>query len=153
MRRALSLFVLVGALLPATAEAGDLWATVNVCDTTRHPNTIGIRASMPGQPRPARLWMRYRVQYDAGGGSWRYVANADSGWRRAGRARPRPAESGWSFEFEPPAGPVTFRGVVRFQWRRAGAVVRRALRVTERGHRSTAGADPAGYSAATCSMA
>jgi hypothetical protein len=153
MRLVLSLSLIVGALLPSAAEAAEPWATVNVCDTVRHPRTIGIRASMPARPLGTALRMRFRVQYDAGEG-WRYVEGADSGWRRiARRPRGRPAESGWSFRFEPPAQPVTFRGVVRFQWRADGVVVRRAREVTETGHRSTAGADPENYSAATCSMA
>ena len=51
-----------------------------------------------------------------------------------------------------PIKPITFRGVVRFRWVRDGRVVARAVEFTETGHRSTAGADPEGYSAATCSM-
>jgi hypothetical protein len=31
----------------AARDAGP-WATVNVCDTTGHPDGIGIRGSMPG---------------------------------------------------------------------------------------------------------
>ena len=68
------------------------WATVNVCDTAKHPDAIGIRASMPGTPRGARLTMRFRVQYRDGGGR---VARrrraptpagaASAGARRAGR--------------------------------------------------------------------
>jgi hypothetical protein len=61
-------------------------------------------------------------------------------------------ESGWSFELSRPEEPETFRGVVRYRWRRDGRTVRRALELTEKGHRSTRGADPEDYSAATCSM-
>jgi hypothetical protein len=39
---------------------------------------------------------------------------------------------------------------VNYRWKRNGKVVRRARRVTELGHRSTAGADPPDFSAATC---
>ena len=133
-------------------SADRLWATVNVCDTAKHPNEVGIRASMPGTPRGTARRMRFRVQW-RDGDRWRYVTGADSGWRKLTRARGRAIESGWSFEFEPPAKPITFRGVVRFRWLRDGRVVGRAVEITESGHRSTAGADPAGYSAATCSMA
>jgi hypothetical protein len=42
--------------------------------------------------------------------------------------------------------------VVRFRWSRAGRTVGRAVKITAAGHRSTAGADPKGYSAATCSI-
>ena len=156
VRAAIAIALLGATAAPSAASAraagGDLWATVNVCDTTRHPNEVGIRASMPGTPRDTRRRLRFRVQW-RDGDRWRYVSGADSGWRTLQRARGRAVESGWSFEFEPPAEPVTFRGVVRFRWRRGADVVRRAQEVTETGHRSTRGADPEDYSAATCSMA
>ena len=107
---------------------------------------------MPGVPRGAVRKMRFRVQF-RDGDRWRYVTGADSGWRTLKRSAGRAIESGWSFEFEPPAKPITFRGVVRFRWVRDGRIVARAKEITGTGHQSTAGADPAGYSAATCSIA
>ena len=152
LRAVLMSAVLCGLAAPAVAHAQtSLWATVNVCDTAKHPNEIGVRASMPGFPRGTVRRMRFRVQY-ADGDRWRYVTDADSGWRSLSRARGRPVEAGWSFDFPPPDAPVTFRGVVRYRWLKAGRVVGRAMRITEAGHRSTVGADPADYSAATCSM-
>ena len=134
---------------PASAADADLWATVNVCDTKAYPDEIGIRASMPGGKRTARLLMRFRVQYrDLVDGRWKAVRAADSGWRRIGRGR-KPKESGWSFEIAG-AGQRIVRGVVFYRWVRRGHTTRRARRVTEGGHRSTVGADPAGFSAATC---
>ena len=58
-------------------------------------------------------------------------------------------ESGWSFEVAG-EGTQILRGVVTYRWMRAGRAMRRARRVTEGGHRSTIGADPADFSAATC---
>ena len=155
-RHAACLAALLALSAPATAPARPaaadrLWATVNVCDTSEHPNEVGIRASMPGLPLGAARRMRFRVQW-RDGDRWRYVAGADSGWRTLKRAQGRAIESGWGFEFEPPSTPLTFRGVVRFRWVREGRVVDRAVEITEAGHRSTAGADPEGYSAATCSI-
>jgi hypothetical protein len=153
MRRALLLALLAALVAPSAATAeNNLWATVNVCDTSKHPNEVGIRAAMPGVPRGSARRMRFRLQW-RDGDRWRYVENADSGWRRLSRARGRPVESGWTFQFDPPTAPITFRGVVRFRWRRGGVIVRRAVEITETGHRSTTGADPEDYSAATCSMA
>ena len=140
-----------GAAAARPAEADRLWATVNVCDTSKHPNEVGIRASMPGAPRGTGRRMRFRVQW-RDGDRWRYVIGADSGWRTLKRAQGRAIESGWGFEFEPPSSPLTFRGVVRFRWLRDGRVVARAVEITETGHRSTVGADPEDYSAATCSI-
>jgi hypothetical protein len=150
---ALAAALLVPAAAAARPAQGDrLWATVNVCDTSRHPNEVGIRASMPGVPRRAVRRMRFRVQW-RDGSRWRFVTGADSGWRKLSRSRGRAIESGWSFEFEPPAKAITFRGVVGYRWVRNGRIVAGAREITESGHRSTAGADPADYSAATCSMA
>jgi hypothetical protein len=140
----ISLLLLAVGALPAQGAERKLWATVNVCDTAAHPDEIGIRASLPA-PRP-RAGLRFRVQYrEAASGRWRWVKGADSRWHRARRAR----ESGWSFEV---AGQGTriLRGVVNYRWKRNGKVVRRVRRVTELGHRSTVGADPADFSAATC---
>jgi hypothetical protein len=150
-----ALFVVLAAVLlfPAGASArkdSSPWATVNVCDTSRQPDTVGIRASMPGTPRGARLSMRFRVQYRTGDGAWKDVAGADSGWRVVGTGKGAAVESGWSFNFAKPAKAVTLRGVVRFRWRRGDALPRQAEVATEAGHRSSAGADPADYSAATC---
>ena len=154
MRIALPLCLLACLLAPSAALARDpaVWATVNVCDTAKQRDTIGIRASMDGTPKGVRLSMRFRVQYKAADGAWADVAGADSGWRRLGAAKGVPAESGWTFSFTRPAKPVTLRGVVRFRWRKGDALPRSAEAATEGGHRSSAGADPAGYSAASCEL-
>jgi hypothetical protein len=141
----ISLLLLATGAAPARAADSKLWATVNVCDTAAHPNVIGIRAALPAPgSRTARL--RYRVQYrDLSDGRWRWVRDADSHWRKVGRAR----ESGWSFEVAG-TGTQILRGVVDYRWTRHGKIVRHARRVTESGHHSTAGADPPDFSAATC---
>jgi hypothetical protein len=153
MKRAWAIAVAALLLWPAGAHArtDNLWATVNLCDTATHPSQIGVRASMPGHPRGALRWMRFRLQYQDGD-RWRYVKGADSAWRILKRAHGRPIESGWTFSFGSLSSTTTFRGQVRFQWRRDGEIVRRAHRITEDGHVSSKGGDPPGYSAPTCSM-
>jgi hypothetical protein len=134
----------------------DLWATVNVCDTTAHPNEIGIRGSMPGLGRRASLSMRFQVQYLAKvDGKWHNIdANADSGFQKVGVASRRVLESGWTFKFLPPPGGGShmLRGAVTFVWRINGRTVERVREITQAGHRSTTGADPPGFSAATCQI-
>jgi hypothetical protein len=163
--RSLATTLLAAALLAAPAAAGqspsasapaEAWATVNVCDTQSRPNQIGIRGSMPGLARRTRMLMRFRVQYETLEGEWKTVeSGADSRWRRVASGRGGEHDAGWTFEFKPPAtgGAHILRGVVSFQWRRAGRVVERERRVTEAGHPGTAGADPAGFSAETCAIA
>jgi hypothetical protein len=136
-------------------DGRDPWATVNVCDTTAAPNTIGIRASMPGSRSGVEeRYMRFVVQYFSRGDDrwYRVAAGGDSGYLSIGKGR-KPRQFGRSFRIEPsPGHPVLLRGRVYFQWRVKGDVVRRASALTRKGHRSNTGDDPAGYSASTCTI-
>jgi hypothetical protein len=137
------------------AEGRGPWATVNVCDTSASPDTIGIRAAMPGS-RGGReeRYMRFVVQYfSRADDRWYNVAaGGDSGYLSIGAGR-RTRQFGRSFRIEPPAGrSVLLRGRVFFQWRVKGEVVRRASALTRKGHRSNTGDDPEGYSASTCTI-
>jgi hypothetical protein len=102
------------------------------------------------------MFMRFQVQFQRDDGRWRFVGAAgDSGFIDAGRARPKaPRQAGQSFRLTPPgAGKVfTLRGLVTFEWRKGGTVVRRSHKRTTAGHRSSAGADPPGFSAAECTV-
>jgi len=141
------------------AASKDLWATINVCDRPEEPNvnTIGIRGSMPGLGnRISTLKMRFRVQYKSkADGDWHDAGpESDSGWVRVGRTTRQVIEGGQNFRFRPPTdgGSHLLRGRVRFRWYRNGKVVARQERFTEAGHRTTAGAEPKGYSAAQCEI-
>jgi hypothetical protein len=133
-----------------------LWATINVCDTTGHPDGIGIRGSMPGSgDHRERMFMRFQVQYfDAGVQQWHNTAaDGDSSFLAVGSAALRVRESGRTFTITPPvSGSYLLRGVVTFEWRRGGQVVRRARKRTAAGHAGTVGSDPAGFTAATCEI-
>jgi hypothetical protein len=150
-------------LLAAPAGAADfqksrhLWATVNVCDTERNPDTLGIRASMPGLRRKREsLWMRFRVQYFAHSEQrWHNftTGGTDSGYVRVARhGRHRVRQSGYMFPFSPQVGDrYLLRGAVEFQWRRRGRVMRNARELTTANRRPTV-ADPDGWSEATCEV-
>jgi hypothetical protein len=143
---------------PATAAATSplLWATVNVCDTAEHPDTIGIRGSMPGNGvRAQQMYMRFQLQYLATtDGRWHNIGpSADSGFTNVGSAKYRQRQYGRNFTVQPPAtGAYRLRGAVTFEWRKGTEVVRRARMRTTGGHGNTAGADPRGFSAAACSI-
>jgi hypothetical protein len=133
-----------------------LWATINVCDTAAYPNVVGIRASMPGGGgRAERLFMRFQVQfYRPNSDSWHRIGEgADSGFVLVGSGR-KVRQSGRNFTLQPPPRRASHvvRGVVTFEWRRGAEVVRRAVRVTRAGRPDTVGADPPGFSAATCEI-
>jgi hypothetical protein len=134
------------------------WATVNVCDTTGYPDGVGVRGSMPGSgDRRETMFMRLEVQFlRASDGRWiRVGRGGDSGFIELGHAAVRGRQAGRTFTVMPPAGgrpAFVMRGLVTYEWRRDGAVVRRARRLTTAGHPGTPGADPADYTAATCSV-
>jgi len=157
----LVLILLLALAAPAAAQkprtidkSRHLWATVNICDTERRPDTLGIRASMPGSGRrKERMYMRFRAQYfDTTNNRWANFRSegTDSGWVAVGSARYKARQSGWIFPFTLREGQsYELRGVVRFEWRRGRRVVRKAVESTTSGHR-TAISEPRGFSAATC---
>jgi hypothetical protein len=131
-----------------------LWATIDICNASDQPDTLGVRGSMPGD-REAHdaMYMRFRLQYlSATTNAWIDLAHGVSPtWASVGNGASA-RQGGRSFQLSPIAGQpaVTLRGVVSFQWRHGSKVVAQASRATSAGRRSLAGADPAGFSAATC---
>ncbi len=133
----------------------DLWATVNICNTKDHPDTIGIRGSMPGSGRAKeRMYMRFQLQYfDQQEKKWHNTGDSgDSGFIAVGSAAARKArESGRNFTVRPPrTGAFYLRGSVTFEWRRGGKVIRRHRARTDSRHPGTRGADPKRFSASKC---
>ena len=142
----------------------DLWATVNICDTVKYPDQMGVRASMPGDGARERMFMRFHAQfYNPVTKKWFDVkGTAASGWVFAGPARFKARQAGYTFSFAPPQNGSAFvlRGVVDFQWRakrrtRNGhlrTVVVRTLHANTKGQHPSDGADPPGYTSGTCEI-
>jgi hypothetical protein len=164
-----AIFVCVSLAVPAAADAAprdpDLWATVNICDTVRYPDQMGVRASMPGSGRKGGMYMRFRAQFfDSAASAWKEVGGTGvSRWIAVGSSRYRMRQAGYTFAFGAPTTGNAFvlRGRVEFEWRerrrlRSGqlrvVVVRRARANTKAGYPSTVGADPVGYSASLCEI-
>ncbi len=160
-----ALLLLASCITSAGAESGHtifqsrhLWATVNVCDTKGLPDTIGVRASMPGDgAKGERMFMRFQVQYRSPADrAWHNVLQGgDSGFVGIGSADIKARQSGFQFRFVPRSDgkPLVLRGAVTFEWRKGSKLVRHVRMATAGGHhRSSAGADPPGFSAATCSI-
>jgi hypothetical protein len=167
LRATLAILALTSALAPAGASARQadsifhnkrLWATVNVCDTVGHPDGIGIRGSMPGTGDKAEsMFMRFQVQYFTQDDHlWHNLGQgADSGFVAVGSGRYKTRQSGRTFTITPPrpgSDPYLLRGVVTFEWRKDGEVVRRQRKRTTDGHPNTTGSDPVGFTAATCTI-
>ena len=166
MKRYLLTIALVAALAATAAgpagagRARDTWATVNICDTRAYPDTLGLRAEAPGNGTRQQIWMRFRAEYyDTGRAQWRRVkGKGTSPFFRAGSARFRTRQQGYSFRLEPTVRRTTYRlrGKAQIEYRerrRDGRirVVRRLTRKTTAG-RDPDFADPKGYSEARCTI-
>ncbi len=158
--RGITPLVLAAAFTPTPAHSllhsRELWATVDTCSPQDQPHTIGIRGSMPGDGHPKDvMYMRFLVQYlDPAKKEWLNLGKGgDSGLLKLGSGA-AVRQGGFSVELAPVAGKPAFtlRGYVTFQWRRGATVLQSATRLTASGHTSLAGADPKGFSAATCKL-
>jgi hypothetical protein len=134
----------------------ELWATIDVCNPAKEPDTVGIRGSMPGDGHAKdAMYMRFQLEYlDPKSKAWSVPTHgADSGFIAVGAAKTG-RQDGSSFQLGAPKGQpgYTMRGVVTFQWRRGSTVVHEATRTTSAGHPNVARADPPGYSAAECAI-
>lgn len=114
---------------PDRSDAGKrprpFWATVNVCDTEKSPNALGVRTSVPGNGSRQRIFARYTAQWWSGA-EQKWLAVAGSGvtdWIQLGTADMSSRQAGWTFRFvQPPAGTTyVMRGVVELQWRHKDA--------------------------------
>ena len=157
----LVLALLLALVLPAPAmasHAGDLWATINICDTEAHPNVLGVRASMPGNGTRQQMWMRFKATYyDRATETWHPIpGDSTSPWINTGNARFRARQAGREFTIEAPlpTSSHVVRGVVKYKWRRrlSGEVVRRARQVTLAGHPTGEFGDPFDYSSGLCEI-
>lgn len=134
----------------------NLWATVDICNPKDKLHTVGIRGSMPSDGHPKDvMYMRLRVQFlDPTTKAWTSLSKGgDSGLQKLGSGL-LARQAGLSVQLAPGAGTssYTLRGYATFQWRRGSKVLHSATRTTSAGHTSAAGADPHGFSAATCTI-
>jgi hypothetical protein len=157
---AATLIALVAAPAAQAKPVKDLWATVNVCDTKKSPDDMGVRARAPGDGTRAQIYMRFMAQYRTAEGAWKAVKGGSSKWLRAGTSLFRNQEIGYTFSFDKPDAGTSYvmRGLVKYEWRdhrkhhRRRVVVKRRQRYTTGGH-PTQGAEPKHFSAAHCTIA
>jgi hypothetical protein len=150
-----ALAALVAVTPSATAQfRPSPWATINACDPSNAPGSVGVRISIPNRADAAQ-WARIRIQFfDGTRGAWSVVRKGgDGGFVRLSAGGGR-VFGGTTFTFTPPAAgnQIKLRGLVDVQWRRGRRVVSSAQVVTRANHRS--GVDPLlAVSQATCVIA
>jgi hypothetical protein len=135
-------------------QSRQLWATINICNPQDQPDILGVRGSMPSDGHPKdRMYMSFRLQYlNSTTKHWADLAGSTPSFISVGSGGAR--QGGQSFQLMPATGKPAFtlRGLVEFQWRRGKMVLESTRRPTTAGHVSLAGADPRGFSAATCQI-
>ncbi|HEX4484571.1 MAG TPA: hypothetical protein VH081_12420 [Solirubrobacteraceae bacterium] len=139
---------------PALYKSRLLWATIDVCNATDQPDTLGVRGSMPGDGQAHdTMYMRFRLQYmNTTTKAWTDLANGVSPHYASVGTGASARQGGRSFQLSPVAGQpaVTMRGVVSFQWRHGSTVLAQISRPTTPERHALAGSDPEGFSAASC---
>ncbi len=135
----------------AQAERSDsLWATVNICNSKRYPDTIGIRGQMPSLGFAAWLSMKIQLNYYSVNDK-RFVPLPTGGSHttRLGRSAVKLQQGGATWTFNKP---VLLNASVEFVYRRAGKLLGETTQTTTAGHPSAQFASPAHLSVKQCQI-
>jgi len=125
-----------------------LWATINVCDTRKHPHTIGIRSEAPALGFQATISISIAVDfYSKTDKRFEPDPNATK-MIKVGPVTHGIHQRGVTFRFAPHTGRL--RGTATFSWTRHGKVLGSTERLTTPSHHDADFGDPSGFSAATC---
>jgi hypothetical protein len=128
--------------------SNSLWATVNICNSKRYPDAVGIRGQMPALGFPAWLSMSIQLNYWSGK---KFVADTSATKLvRLGRSSNGLQQGGAKFNFGPTS--ELFDASVQFIWRREGKLLGQKTLLTTAGHPNADFGNPAHYSAARCRL-
>jgi hypothetical protein len=127
-----------------------LWATINICNSRRYKDSVGVRGQMPTLGFPANLSMRIQTE------SWapktkRFVPITFSTAVRTvslGQWSKNLQQAGAVFPFDPHSGLLS--ATVTFTWTRNRTVLGHVTKPVTAGHRDADYASPPHYSAAQC---
>lgn len=130
-------------------RSSSLWATVNICNSKTHPDTLGIRGQMPTLGFASWLSMSIQLNYYSKTKK-RFVPAPSAGQKliRLGRLSTGLQQDGATFAFKPHAG--LFNATVQFIWRRSGKLLGQTTKTTTAGHPNADFGSPAHYSARQC---
>ncbi|MFZ0091544.1 MAG: hypothetical protein WAL63_18705 [Solirubrobacteraceae bacterium] len=143
----------ISAAVSRAERSSSLWATVNICDSRKYPNALGIRGQMPTLGFSASLSMAVQINYWSpgkkrfepikapGATATQSLGTESSGLQQAGSV----------FKFKPHTGMLN--ATVTFTWTRGGKVLGRVQRQTTAGHPGADYGSPPRYSAAACRIA
>jgi hypothetical protein len=127
-----------------------LWATINICNSKRYPDTIGIRGQMPSLGFAAWLSMNIQLNYySATDKQFIPLPTGGSHTTRLGRSAVKLQQGGATWTFNKP---VLLNASVQFVYRRAGKLLGETTLTTTAGHPSAQFGSPAHLSAKQCQI-
>jgi hypothetical protein len=127
-----------------------LWATVNICNSKRFPDTVGIRGQMPSLGFAAWLSMNIQLNfYSATDKKFIPLPSGGTHTARLGRSSVKLQQGGANWTF---TNPVQLNATVQFVWRREGKLLGETTRTTTAGHPAEDFGSPAHYSAKQCQI-
>ncbi len=128
-----------------------LWATVNICNSTRYPEVIGIRGQLPGLPFASRVSMTIGVDYADSAHPGTFTPLPGVAERISGGVQTSGTwQAGVRLRFK--AGTGLLRGRITMQWTRGGHAIGQLAVVSSAGHTDARYSDPSGFSAASCTL-
>ena len=137
----------VKAAVARAERSPGLWATVNICNTSKHPDTIGIRAQMPALGFPATMEMVVTLGYYTTATATFSPLATSSTPLNLGVQRSGYHQDGVTFTIKPPA---TLNATVQFTWSIGTKVLGTTTRTTISGRKGVQQGDPPGYSSDIC---
>ena len=134
----------------AAEQSRSLWSTVNICDTAKFRNDLGVRGQMPTLGFAASMFMVVQVNYWSQTQRRFLPIQSKLATTRLslGRNANGLQQDGAVFPFSAHTG--LLNATVTFIWTRSGKVIGHTVRRTTAGHSDAAHANPPRFSAAQC---
>lgn len=131
-------------------QSRSLWATVNICDTRKYHNEIGVRGQMPTLGFSSTLYMVVQVNYwSASQHQFLPIQSRLATTRLSlGSISSGQEQDGAVFPFSAHTG--LLNATFTFIWSRSGNVIGQTVRRTTAGHTDADHGSPPHYSAAQC---
>jgi hypothetical protein len=130
----------------ARAErSSGLWATINICNTKAHPDTVGIRGQIPPLGFQNQMQMQIELEYySVKTGAFEPLSAASAS---AGTSATRLTQEGVNFQVKPPA---VLDGRITFSWTLNHKLLAKTTRTTRAGVTGVRDGKGASSSAAEC---
>jgi hypothetical protein len=131
-------------------QSRSLWATINICDTRKYRDDLGVRGQMPTLGFASSMFIVVQVDFWSQA-QHRFLpiqSNLATTRLSLGTNASGLQQGGAVFPFSAHTG--LLNATVTFIWTRSGKVIGQTVRRTTAGHTDAAHGNPPRYSAAQC---